>query len=441
MSRRILVIGGGFTALAAARVLARSGTGLHITLLEGGRELGGLAAGFRVCGTSLERTYHYLLRGDAEIIELIRELGLGSELMFRDGSVGIWDGHRVYPLTTALDVLRFSPCSVTERLRLGFAIFRLQRTRNWRPFVAETAKSWLERICGPCVMREIWEPLLRGKFDRYADQVSMAWLWARIHTRANSRAFGRERAGYLRGGFAVLVDRLAGELAAAGVELRTGTRVARLDTAARCAVLEGGGTVGFDRCLFTGSSPALARVLPVTAELDGYRAQLGSIAWLGAICVVFVTDQELTRQHWLSIHDPASPFLVLINHTRLVGTDLYQGRHVYYLGCYRPHDHPMFTQDEDVLMDQWFAFLRRVCPQFDRARVSEQHVFRFSHAQHVVDCDYERRKPGFRTPLPGVYLANFSQIFPEDRGTNYAVRDGQAVARLIVDDEHRGEFA
>jgi protoporphyrinogen oxidase len=245
----------------------------------------------------------------------------------------------------------------------------------------------------------------------------------------------RERLAYFRGGFAALVRRLESELADAGVRVRTAMKVQRIETAPRrLLLLSTGETVSFDRCLFTGPSDAFARLLPETAALDSYRQQLQSITYLGAICVVLVTDQELGRHHWVNVHDPAAPFLVLINHTALTGTDLYRGRHVYYLGCYRPHDSPWFRKDDGDVLEQWLAYLRRMFPLFDPARLQERHVFRFRNAQHVVDCDYERRIPDFRTPLPGVYLSNFSQVFPHDRGTNFAVRDGLRVAAIMMAD-------
>jgi protoporphyrinogen oxidase len=287
-------------------------------------------------------------------------------------------------------------------------------------------------------MRAVWNPLLRGKFDRYWDQVSMAWLWARIHTRANSRSGAREKLAYVRGGFASVVRRLEAELAGAGVRVRTRTRVERIESEPeRKAVLADGEVLAFDRCLFTGPSDAFARLLPDTPGLAAYRRGLESITYLGAICVILVTDQALGHHHWVNIHDTAAPFLVLVNHTALVGTELYQGRHVYYLGCYRPHDSPWFDRDDASLLAEWLGYLRRIFPGFDAARLQESHVFRFRNAQHVVDCDYQRRIPDFRTPLQGVYLANFSQIFPHDRGTNFAVRDGVRVAGMLLEDGRR----
>lgn len=439
MPERIIVVGGGFTGLTAARALALGRDPPALTLIEASPSLGGLAGGFPLCGTSLEKSYHYLLMGDTDVLALIRELGLNERLFWRPGSVGIHDGRQLHPFGTALDLLRFTPLPPPDRIRLGLAMWRLQRTRDWQALVGQTARDWLLKACGPAAMEAIWNPLLRGKFDRYWDQVSMAWLWARVHTRANSRSGGRERLGYLRGGFAAIVNGLEAELRRSGVAIRTGTRVERMALSpARRLHLSTGEALDFDRCLFTGPADALARLLPADPALADYRQQLSGVNYLGAICLILVTDQALCPQHWVNIHAPDSPFLVLVNHTALTGTDLYQGRHVYYLGCYRPDDSPWFGMDDEPLVAAWFATLQRLFPAFDAARVQERQVFRFRRAQHVVDCGYAQRIPAVRTPVPGLYLSNFAQIFPYDRGTNFAVRDGLKLADLVAADRRAG---
>lgn len=429
----MVVVGGGFTGLAAARALAQQG--LRVTLLESSATLGGLAAGFAIRGTRLEKAYHYILAGDTDLLALINDLGLNHALLRCKGSVGLFDGTRVLPFSTALDVLRLANCSLLDRVRLGFALLRLQRTRHWQPLAGQTAKDWLTRACGPRVMRLLWNPLLQGKFDRHWERISMAWLWARIHSRANSRRGGQEWLGYLRGGFGVLVQALATDLRQRGVTLRTHTKVTGLEWGTHPHLrLDDGTTLAFDRLLFTGPSPAWARLLPPAEALDAYREQLLSMDYLGAVCLVFASPQDLTSQHWLNIQDPDAPFLVLVNHTRLVGCALYGGQHLYYLGCYCPVDNPRFQADDSALVQSWLAYLPRINPAFDPRAITEHHVFRFTHAQHVVTCDHQRTAPGLRTPLPGLYLANFSQIFPEDRGTNFALREGRKAATLMIED-------
>ena len=429
MSKKILIIGGGFTGLTAALRLSAN-KNFSITLVESSDQLGGLAAGFPLCGTSLEKTYHHLFLTDTAILELVRELGLQEKLLWCDSSVGIFRNGRTHPFKTPLDLLRFAPCSFVGRLRTGFTALYLKHQKNWRGFTRRTAHDWMTRACGPSAMASIWTPLLKGKFDRHFDRVSMAWFWARIHIRANSRSGGGgEKLGYFRGGFNVITVALELELRRRGVKIQTGATVEKI-AGDRTAVING--TVEpFDVCLFTGPSPAFARLLPAQDALKEYAAKLGSIDYLGAACLVFTSDQSLGNFYWVNVNEPNAPFLVFIQHTRLVGPETYGGKHVYYIGAYLAPEGKTFSLSEPDLAKLWFEYLKQMFPEFDAARVREKHVFRFRAAQHIVDTEYEAKIPAYQTPLPGVWLANFSQIFPEDRGTNFAVREGEKIAKLI----------
>lgn len=427
---KILVIGGGFTGLTAAYRLSRK-PDCSVTLVERSNHLGGLAAGFPLCGTSLERTYHHLFLTDTAILDLVAELGLDDRLVWCESSVGIYRQGEIHPFKSPLDLLRFPPCNFPGRLRTGFTALYLKHKKNWHGFTRQTAHDWMTRACGASAMESIWTPLLKGKFDRHFRNVSMAWLWARIHTRANSRSGGGgEKLGYFRGGFNVVTSALEDEIRRRGVKVQTGTAVEKI-SGERTVVINGE-TVPFDSCVFTGPSPAFARLLPAEESLRNYTAQLQSIEYLGAVCLVFTSDQNLGDYYWVNVNEPDAPFLVFLNHTRWVGKSLYGGKHVYYIGAYLPPEGRMFALPNDELAHLWFRYLSKMFPEFDPQRVGEKHVFRFPAAQHIVDTNYEEKIPDYRTPLPGVFLANFSQIFPEDRGTNFAVREGNRIADLLL---------
>ncbi|MGA2786398.1 MAG: NAD(P)/FAD-dependent oxidoreductase, partial [Verrucomicrobiota bacterium] len=417
--KNILIIGGGFTGLTAAYKLSRE-PGFAITLVEGSDHLGGLAAGFPLLGTSLEKTYHHLFLMDTCILDLVKELGLYDRLLWCESSVGIFRNGKIHPFKTPLDLLRFTPCSLSGRLRTGFTALYLKHRKNWRGFTRRTAHDWMTRACGRSAMAAIWTPLLRGKFDRHFDRVSMAWFWARIHTRANSRSGSSgEKLGYFRGGFNVVTAALENEIRRRGVKILTGAAVEKISDG-RTAVINGE-TVPFDFCVFTGPSPAFARLLPAQDSLNDYAAKLRSIEYLGAACLVFTSDQDLGDCYWVNVNEPGAPFLVFLNHTRLVDKSFYGGKRVYYIGAYLAPEGRTFSLPDDELMKSWFDYLPKLFPEFDPQRVEEKHLFRFRAAQHIVDTDYEAKIPPYQTPLPGVFLANFSQIFPEDRGTNFAV--------------------
>jgi protoporphyrinogen oxidase len=426
-SRALLVIGGGLTGLTAALRLSADKK-FTITLVESSDQLGGLAGGFQIQGTSLEKTYHHLFLTDTSILDLVKELGLEDKLMWCDSSVGIFRDGKVHPFKTPGDLLKFSPCNFLGRLRTGFAALYLKHQKNWHGFTHVTAHDWMTRACGASAMSSIWTPLLKGKFAQHFDQISMAWFWSRIHARANSRSSGGEKLGYFRGGFNVVTAALEKRLRANGVKIQTRATVEKI-SGEHTAIINGE-TVPFDFCIFTGPSPALAQLLPEQDSLVEYKAGLRSIGYLGAACLIFTSDQSLGDFYWVNVNEPDAPFLVFIEHTHLVGKDCYGGKNVYYIGAYLAADSKTFALPDDELAKLWFDYLPKMFPQFDRKRVEEKFIFRFRAAQHIVDTAYEEI-PAYETPLPGVFLANFSQIFPEDRGTNFAVREGNKIAALV----------
>jgi len=367
--KRVLIVGGGFTGLTAALRLSVD-KNLSVTLVESSNQLGGLAAGFTLCGTSLEKAYHHLFLTDTAILDLVKELGLLEKLIWCESSVGIFRDGKIHSFKTPLDLLTFAPCDFLGRLRTGLAVLYLKRQKNWRGLARCTALDWMTRACGRSAMETIWTPLLKGKFERHFDQVSMAWFWSRIHIRANSRANGGgEKLGYFRGGFNVIASALEDEIQRRGVAIRTGASVERFLADERAAIINGE-QVPFEFCIFTGPSPALARLLPASEALIDYAAKLRSIEYLGAACLVFTSEQNLGDFYWVNVNEPGAPYLLFIQHTNLVDKSLYGGKNVYYIGAYLAPDGKMFGLSDDELAKCWFGYLPKMFPGFDAQRVS-----------------------------------------------------------------------
>ncbi len=332
-------------------------------------------------------------------------------------------------------MIRFTPLSFINRVRAGLVVLYLQQTNSWKKFQTVDAYSWMKKAGGKQVTEVIWEPLLKGKFDRYFDKVSMAWLWARIHVRAQSRESGGEKLGYFDGGFQIFTDALIARLAQLNVTIRTGVNITRIDST------DGNVTIGFEdnpretyeACIATTPSHVFARLVEKDKSVSKkYIGQLNSIDYLGARLLIFSSEQDLSPYYWHNINDLDLPFLVFINHTRLIDKKHYNGKYIYYIATYVPHDDPLFNCDDNELEQIWFNALLKVFPAFDAKQISEKHYFRFANAQHIVDTNYASKIPEHKTPLRNVFLANFSQIYPEDRGTNYAVRDGEKVSKLVI---------
>ena len=426
--KRIAIIGGGLTGLVAARNLVKGG--YQVTVYESGAELGGLAASFQVAGSPLEKAYHHLFRTDTDILTLVKELALEDSLEWKASSVAIYRDGRIWSFMSPVDLLRFGACSLIGRIRTGIAILYLKKTRNWQKLAEVPALEWMLGFCGSSATRAIWGPLLRGKFSEHADKVSMAWLWARLHIRANSRepGGGGEKLGYFRGGFIKVTKALEKELLDGQATIHLSTSVMALGHDGTNPTVDAGtGAIPYDAVLFSGSNTAFERLLPQEPFLQTYRDGLRSIRYLGAICYVFTSHQSLGASYWLNVNEDDAPFLVFIQHTNLMPASHYDGKHVYYIGAYLPLDSQRFLKPKAELVDEWQNYLKRIFPNFNPQQIDESHLFHFKDAQHIVDMGYEKRISPYETPLPGVFLANFTQIFPEDRGTNYAVREGNAV--------------
>ncbi|KUJ85728.1 hypothetical protein AVO45_01710 [Ruegeria marisrubri] len=435
---RICIIGGGFTGLTAAYRLTQKGA--DVTIFEASDRLGGLAAGFELAGHSVEQAYHFLYKTDAHILSLVEELGLSDHLTYHKSSVSTYYDGTLYPMEKPIDLIRFKPLSLFNRIRAGVSVVWLQREKDWRKLSGTTALEWLRKYAGRQVTDVIWEPLLRGKFDRYYDKVTMSWLWGRLLQRVESRdkQAGGEVLGYFDGGFRIVVDALERPVREAGADIRFRTPVSQIahdPVTDEVIVTTDAGQERFDRVLATVPSHVLARMIAPYEERDPeYFQRLKSVDYLDAVVHVFATPQKFTKYYWHNINSANAPFVVFLSLTNLVGSERFGGMNIYYIGDYVPREHEYMSMEAADLKERWYEEIRRIFPDFDRNSVVDDGLFRLRNAQHIVDIGFEENKlVPHQTPCPGVLMCNFSQIYPMDRGTNYAVRDGNRMAEMLLE--------
>ena len=442
---RIGIIGGGVAGLAAAYELTQRGHFAEV--FEQAPFLGGQASTFPVYGGQLERGYHHLFVSDTAITELIHELGLGEKLAWLESKVGLYHAGKVWDFSTPTDLLRFTPLSLLQRLRVGLWTLLLQRTSDWRKFEDVTAREWLSKHMGPQAYRVIWEPLLRGKFGEFYDQVSMTWIWGKVRLRVASRGkgFQKERLGYPMGSFGEVIDVLAETIRRQGGEVHVSSRVSDI------AVNEGAAhglnvqtardqppeLRPYDAVLATTPSYVFTRLVPRLP--DDYMDKLTGVRYLSAVLLIMVLDRPLTNKYWMNIADEDMPFVALIEHTNMIDRSLYGGKHILYISNYPDRESELYQKSGEELLELFVPHLRKINPDFDLSWVLEHHHHRVDGAQPIIGTNYSQRIPDHRTPLRNLYLANTTQIFPEDRGTNYSIRMGRQVARLMLEDA--GEVA
>lgn len=428
----VVIIGAGFCGLAAGYELTR--LGVRVTLYEADADIGGLAGGFQVGDTRLEKFYHHWFTNDEHITTLVDELGVRDQVVFRPTHTGMYYAKSFFKLSTPLDVLRFTPLPFIGRIRLGLLALRARRVRDWRRLEDLTAAEWLRQMGGETVYKVVWEPLLRGKFGGFAEQISAVWFWNKLKLRGGSRGKGgEEQLAYYRGGFIALADRMAEYITAHGGAIHCRTKVDALSvTDGRVrGVVAGGAPVAADAVLATPALPIVADLVAPHATA-AYVASLQRIQYLANVCLVLDLDRSLSSTYWLNVNDPTFPFVGVIEHTNFEPPETYGGHHIAYLSKYLPVDDPLYTMADDAVLEFAIPHLQRMFPGFDRKWIRDCHVWRARYAQPVVERRYSALIPAEETPLPGLFLCSMAQVYPEDRGTNYAVREGRRAGKDLA---------
>lgn len=428
----VAIVGAGFTGLSAASELARNG--FKVTVIEKDREPGGLAGSFTVGDQRLEKFYHHWFTSDQHIMNLVRSLGREQDVLWHPTSTGMYFAHRMFRLSRPQDVLAFTPLSFTNRLRLGYMTLAARRVKNWQELEDVTAKEWLTKLGGEQVYRVVWEPLLIGKFGEYAEEVSAVWLWNKLKLRGGSRGrAGQEMLAYYKGGFSALASQVTDAIGKFGGEIQ-------LDTPVRSISSLGGQVNGLitSKGFIPARSVLLTVPLPLAADLvapiaqAGYAKSLRRIRYLSNICIVLELNRSLSSMYWLNVNDPSFPFVGVIEHTNFEPASTYGGKHIVYLSKYLPPSAELYRMSNDDAVEVAVDALTRMFPEFRRNTIEDAHVWRADYAQPVVERHYSRLIPDFNTPVRNLFLSSMAQVYPEDRGTNYAVRNGYQAAKAIA---------
>ena len=430
---RLAIIGGGITGLTAAYDLARAtGAAVAITIYESSSQLGGLAAGFKgrpEWEWPLEQYYHHLFTSDRAMFDLVRDIGMADALKLYRPNTGIHYQGKDYPLDSVMRILTFPAIPFLDRLRMGMVIayLRFDPRRPWRHFDKLRAEEWTRRWMGDRAWDAAWQFQLEGKFGAHYKDVNMAWLWARIYTRT-------PKLGYFDGGFQAFANALGAAARKLGVQIQLNAAVEsiRPETSGGFAVqVKDAPVVHYDRVLSTvgpGLMQRLAPDLPAT-----YLGQLRQLKSMGAVVLTVALNRRLTEQmYWISLPKREGiPLLAMVEHTNMIDPVHYAGDHLLYLGNYLDPDHRYFTMDAEQLVAEFTPYLSRFNPAFQPNWITGAWVHKAKYAQPIPPVGYLDMIPAIRTPLRGLYFASMSQVYPWDRGTNYAVELGHNVANMM----------
>jgi protoporphyrinogen oxidase len=427
---QIAIIGAGIGGLSAAYDLQRAGC--QVSIYEAADSVGGLASGFKEphWDWTVEKYYHHWFASDRHILGLIKELGWQDQVIFPRPLTVMYHQGRFYPFDSILAAVLFPGLGWgVDKVRFGLVGLYLRLTNNWKPLEKVTVDAWLRRWAGDRVYELMWEPLLVGKFGPHYKQVNMAWMWARLKARTS-------RLGTFQGGFQAFADRLAERLRTMGVEinLSEGVESIQPESSGVLIVKTGSGERAFDQVLSTTSPGLMARMAPSLPA--GYLQGLLDLKSMGAVVMVLAMKQQLSEQgyYWFNLPKAAGfPFLALVEHTNFLSSEHFGGDYIVYCGDYLEDGHEYFNLSKEQLLERFLAVLPRFNPKFKADWVRQSWLFRTKYAQPVPELNHSQKVPSIRTPIAGLYFASMSQVYPWDRGTNFAVEVGRKAARLMLE--------
>lgn len=428
---RVAIIGAGPAGLAGAYDLSKAGH--EVTIFEAADRVGGLAAGFKAphWDWTLEKFYHHWFQSDSSMLELIDELGWKDQVLFPRPYTVLYHEGRFYPADSIPNALKFflRHYPIVDVARFGMVGLYLKLTSNWKALEKVSADEWMRRWAGKRIYEAVWKPMLIGKFgEQNLRVVNMAWLWARIKSRTT-------RLGTFAGGFQAFMDKFSEVIRRQGAEIRLSCAVTgiRRSAGGTLIVETPEGNAEADAVISTSSPGLTARLAP---ELpDEYTAKLKALKSMGAVVLIVTLKQRLTQYYWHNLpKDAGFPFLAMVEHTNFLPPEHYGGDHIIYCGDYLEPDHEYFRLSKDELLDRFLPSMQRFNPEFDRTWVTASWLWRTAYAQPVPPVNHSQNIPDIRTPVRGLYVASMSQVYPWDRGTNFAVEIGRRTARMVVED-------
>jgi protoporphyrinogen oxidase len=426
---KIAIIGAGFGGMAAAYDLRRAGH--EVTLFEAADFVGGLASGFKEphWDWSVEKFYHHWFQTDKEMLGLIRELGLEDKVIFPRPFTVLYHKGKFYPFDAIPQMVLFPGLGWgINKIRFGLVALYLRLTNNWKPFERVTVEEWMRKWAGKKVYEKMWQPLVIGKFGPYYKDVNMAWMWARLKARTT-------RLGTFKGGFQAFADQFAQILREQGVEIRLGAKVESIKREQDgLSVRSDAGTESFDQVLVTTSPNLMAKLCPELPE--SYLKGLLDLKSMGAVVMVLSLKHRLSEQgyYWFNLpKDEGFPFLALVEHTNFVSPEHFGGDYILYAGDYLVPGHEYFSLSDGELLERFVPAFKRINQQFEPDWVKKVWVFKTNYAQPVPLVDHSKNIPAIETPVKGLYFASMSQVYPWDRGTNFAVEIGRKAAKLMLE--------
>lgn len=425
--QRIAVLGAGPMGLAVAYQLARDGH--HPIVFEADDRVGGMTATFDFSGLSIERYYHFHCISDHAFLTVLDELTLADKMRWVETKMGYWYRGQLQSWGNPIALLKFRGLSFVAKLRYGLHAFQSTKRTDWKPLDHIEAISWIKRCVGEEAYEVLWRRLFDFKFYDYANNLSAAWIWSRIRRIGRSRYnLFRERLGYLEGGSETLLHAMRTYIEAHGgaIYLKSPVNRVIIENKQVRGIEVAGQLEAFDKVISTIPLPYIPRLIPdlPTDLLQRFR----SINNIAVVCVIVKLRKALTENFWLNTNDPEMDIPGLVEYSNLRPLD----NHIIYVPFYMPAAHPKFAEPDQTFLDKVRLYLKKINPALSDEDFIDLHASRYRYAQPICQPGYLDQLPPVALPIKGLWVADTSYYYPEDRGISESIAFGRKMAKQAV---------
>lgn len=435
---KVAIIGAGYSGLTIAKELEKNGQ--EVTIFEKNDYVGGMVDTVEICGTRLEKYYRHIFKSDKEAIKLIKEMGLENELIWPATKMGYLTNKRPYLFGTPISLLKFKPLNFIQKLRFGFNVIHIKLINDYKELEKVTAEKWLKDRIGEKVYSQVWEPLLISKFGEKKDKISMAWLWGKIKLRSTSSTTEGEQLGYIKGSYQRLTDRLYKYLVEKGIEIKLKTKIQSIEKVNEKYIIkyQDNNEQKFDIVISTINYKDFVKIFDRFIT-ENEKEKLEKVNYTSARTMMIVADKSFSPFYWLNIGDNDIPFGGIIEHTNFIDKSNYENNHILYISNYMTEDNKLYNVSKEELLKEYMKSLTKINKEFTMENIKDYYVFDEKYAQPIIECNYSEYIMDDKLEKERIYLCTMPQIYPEDRGMNYAIRLGSKVANEVLEQINKRE--
>lgn len=423
----VAIIGAGPMGLAVAHELQKKGH--RVTIFERDDRIGGMTASIPFAGVRIERYYHFVCGPDKVTFEYLSEFGRAAALKWVETKMGFFFQGKLFDWGHPLALLKFPGLTLLEKVRYALHVMYAKSIQNWTKLDKVSSTVWLKRWVGERAYNVMWKSLFHYKFYELQDSLSAAWLGTRIRRVALSRkSIFKERLGYIEGGSETLLNAMADKIRASGGSIRLNTTVERVMCAGLKAsgVRIAGGTEPFDAVVSTVPLPYVAKLVPDLPAAE--RDALLAVKNVAVVCVLLHLREPFTHNFWLNINDPRIEIPGLIEYSNLNPL----GASIVYAPFYMPHTHEKYRGSNEAFIEETIRAMSLIKPGFAQHDVIDAKASRYEYAQTVCTPNFFAALPPIQSAISGLYMADTSHYYPEDRSIHESFKLGRSIATMVA---------